>query len=96
MSAPSYPRRVSPRTTGPVIVRLAECRLTPTVNAAVNSPCDETVGRARGPARGMGEMRGDPGALPAGWGYWEYGYHADICREICCSHLKFHKGILKR
>ena len=41
--------------------------------AAVNSPCDETVGRARGPARGMGEMRGDPGALPAVWGYWEYG-----------------------
>ena len=21
----------------------------------------------------MGEMRGDPGALPAVWGYWEYG-----------------------
>ena len=24
------------------------------------------------------------------------GYHADTCREICCSRLKFHKGILKR
>ena len=23
------------------------------------------------------------------------GYHADTCREICCSRLKFHKGILK-
>ena len=44
----------------------------------------------------MGEMRGDPGALPAVWGYWEYGYHADTYREICCSRLKFHKGILKR
>ena len=49
-------------------------------------------------------------APPGGWGrcgeiqglsrpfgdIGNMGYHADTCREICCSRLKFHKGILKR
>ena len=40
-----------------------------------------------GEIQGLSQPFGDIGNM---------GYHADICREICCSRLKFHKGILKR
>ena len=44
-------------------------------------------GQPEAQPRGIREMRGDPGALPTVWdiGHLWGSYHADTCREICCS-----------
>ena len=80
------------------------------LSAELERPAREAAaGRGMGEMRGDPGRRAalpgpGPGALPAVWDIGnmaleygpEYGvYHADTCREICCSRLKFHKGILK-
>ena len=67
-----------------IIVASTHCRLPqlPVQKAAVNSPCDETVGRARGPARGWGRCGEIQGALPAVWDIGNMGYQRTMRSHV--------------